>query len=142
MALIYEYINESMEKIFSTCKLVAYKSDELIYEVSDSNFDGIGQSFKNFEYLIKYSLNFDVRIEIFKVGIIECKNHNGITVECYIRRNLVTGEEILKSASQIFYPQFYKIWKNIRANCYDYAFLAEGQIAHFEFPLELVYIYR
>lgn len=142
MALIYEYINESMEKIFSSCNLVAYKSDELIYEVNDSNFDDIGQSLKNFEYLIKYSLNFDVRIEIFKVGRIECKNHNGITVECYIRQNLVTGEEILKSCSQIFYPQFYKIWKNIRANCYDYAFLAEGQIAHFEFPLELVHIYR
>ena len=142
MTLIYEYINESMEKIFSSCNLVAYKSDELIYEVNDSNFDDIGQSLKNFEYLIKYSLNFDVRIEIFKVGRIECKNHNGITVECYIRHNLVTGEEILKSCSQIFYPQFYKIWKESRIFEIDMAFLAEGQIAHFDNPLELVHIYR
>jgi hypothetical protein len=71
----------------------------------------------------------------------ECKNHNDVTVDCYIRQCHTTGKEILKSASQIFYPQFYKFWKNIRANRYDSAFLAEGQIAHFEFPLKLVAIY-
>ena len=142
MALIYDYINESMEKIFENCKLVAYKSDELIYEISDNNLDGVGQSFKNFEYLIKYSLNFDVRIEIFKVGRIECKNHNGITVDCYIRHNLITGKEELKSCSQIFYPQFYKIWKGENIAVIDLAFNAEGQNAHFDYPLELVHIYR
>ena len=84
---------------------------------------------------------YDVRVEIFTVGRMECKNHNDVTVDCYIRQCHTTGKETLKSASQIFYPQFYKFWKNIRANCYDYAFLAEGQIAHFEFPLELVAIY-
>jgi hypothetical protein len=142
MGRVYEYINESMEKIFSECKLIAYKSDELIYEVYDSNLDDIDQSLKNFEYLIAYGMKIDVRIEIFKVGRIECKNHNGITVDCYIRQNLVTGEEILKSCSQIFYPQFYKIWKGQPIVMIDLAFTAEGQTAHFDLPLELVHIYR
>lgn len=142
MSMVYDTINECIEKVFAETKLVAYKSDELIYEVKDDNLDDIDVSLKNFEYLIEYGLGFNVRIELFKIGRIECKNHNGITVDCYIRHNLITGKEELKSCSQIFYPQFYKIWKDIRANCYDYAFLAEGQIAHFEFPLELVNIYR
>jgi hypothetical protein len=131
-----------MEKIFSECKLVAYKSDELIYEVYDNNLNNIEQSFKNFEKLIAYGLKIDVRIEIFKVGRIECKNHKDITVDCYIRQNLVTGEEIQKSCSQIFYPQFYKIWKGQNIHEIDLAFIAEGQLAHFDLPLELVHIYR
>jgi hypothetical protein len=142
MSMVYEYINESMEKIFSECELIAYKSDELIYEVSDNNLDDIEQSFKNFEYLIAYSLKIDVRIELFKVGRIECKNHNDITVDCYIRHNLVTGEEVLKGCSQIFYPQFYKLWKGLHLSEYDTTFIAEGQIADFKFPLKLVNIYR
>ena len=84
---------------------------------------------------------YDVRVEIFTVGRIECKNHNGVTVDCYIRRCHTTQTEILKSASQIFYPQFYKIWKEGRIFEIDMAFLAEGQIAHFDNPLELVAIY-
>ena len=142
MSLIYDTINECIEKEFTECKLVAYKSDELIYEINDNNWDGLEETLTNFKNLIEYGLGFNVRIECFKIGRIECKNHNGIVVDCYVRQNLVTGEETLKSCSQIFYPQFYKFWKNIRPNCYDYAFLAEGQIAHFEFPLELVNIYR
>lgn len=145
MSKIYEYINESMEKIFSECKLIAYKSDELIYEVNEvneENFDNIDQSFINFEYLIKNSLKIDVRIEIFKIGRIECKNHNDITVDCYIRHNLITGEEVLKSCSQIFYPQFYKLWKNISIFALDQCFIAEGQLAQFHLPLKLVNIYR
>ena len=142
MSMVYDTINECIEKVFAESKLVAYKSDELIYEVKDDNLDDIDVSLKNFEYLIEYGLGFNVRIELFKIGRIECKNHNGITVDCYIRHNLITGREELKSCSQIFYPQFYKIWKDMEIVRIDLGFNAEGQNAHFDFPLELVNIYR
>lgn len=133
-------IKEKFESEFDTrnLKLVAFKSDEIIYEVLGEN------DIENHEddvEVVMLDNGYNVRVEIFTVGRIECKNHNGITVDCYIRRCHTTQTEILKSASQIFYPQFYKIWKEGRIFEIDMAFLAEGQIAHFDNPLELVAIY-
>lgn len=133
-------IKEKFESEFDTrnLKLVAFKSDEIIYEVLGEN------DIENHEDDVEVVMSdngYNVRVEIFTVGRIECKNHNGITVDCYIRRCHTTQTEILKSASQIFYPQFYKIWKEGRIFIIDMAFLAEGQIAHFDNPLELVAIY-
>ena len=133
-------IKEKFESEFGTrnLKLIAFKSDEIIYEILGDNDV---ETWEHDVEVIMLDSGYDVRVEIFTVGRMECKNHNDVTVDCYIRQCHTTGKETLKSASQIFYPQFYKFWKNIRANCYDYAFLAEGQIAHFEFPLELVAIF-
>lgn len=133
-------IKEKFESEFGTrnLKLVAFKSDEIIYEVLGEN------DIENHEDDVEVVMSdngYNVRVEIFTVGRIECKNHNDITVDCYIRRCHTTQTEILKSASQIFYPQFYKIWKEGRIFEIDMAFLAEGQIAHFDNPLELVAIY-
>lgn len=133
-------IKEKFESEFDTrnLKLVAFKSDEIIYEVLGEN------DIENHEddvEVVMLDNGYNVRVEIFTVGRIECKNHNDITVDCYIRRCHTTQTEILKSASQIFYPQFYKIWKEGRIFEIDMAFLAEGQIAHFDNPLELVAIY-
>ena len=133
-------IKEKFESEFDTrnLKLVAFKSDEIIYEVLGEN------DIENHEDDVEVVMSdngYNVRVEIFTVGRIECKNHNDITVDCYIRRCHTTQTEILKSASQIFYPQFYKIWKEGRIFEIDMAFLAEGQIAHFDNPLELVAIY-
>ena len=137
-------IKKLFEKHFllhNSMTLVAFKSDELIYELDLKAVNYLRANERVIEKDIETYLSINVRVEIFTVGRIECKNHNDVTVDCYIRQCHTTGKETLKSASQIFYPQFYKFWKNIRANRYDYAFLAEGQIAHFEFPLELVAIY-
>jgi hypothetical protein len=120
----------SIPGISSTC--------EIIYEILGDNDV---ETWEDDVEVVMLDSGYDVRVEIFTVGRMKCKNHNDVTVDCYIRQCHTTGKETLKSASQIFYPQFYKFWKNIRANRYDYAFLAEGQIAHFEFPLKLVAIY-
>lgn len=119
---------------FKGLKLVAFKADELIYEITETNPKGWEE---HLEYEMK---SVDIRVEIFTIGRIECKNHNDVTVDCYIRKCHTTGEETLKSASQIFYPQLYKIWKGDRITLIDQHFLAEGQLACFEYPLELISI--
>lgn len=119
--------------------LVAFKSDELIFEVSAENpVIGSEPLFKYLKQIIKDKVGVDVHIDLFKVGRIECKNSNDITVDCYIRTNLLTGEEKLKSASQIFYPQLYKIWKGMEIIDKDLVFMAEGQPAKFLNSLKVI----
>lgn len=137
-------IKKLFEKHFllhNSMTLVAFKSDELIYELDSKAVNYLRANEQVIEKDIETYLSINVRVEIFTIGRIECKNHNGITVDCYIRRCMTTGEETLKSASQIFYPQLYKIWKGDKIFTIDMTFLAEGQIAHFDNPLELVNIY-
>lgn len=137
-------IKKLFEKHFllhNSMTLVAFKSDELIYELDSKAVNYLRANEQVIEKDIETYLSINVRAEIFTIGRIECKNHNGITVDCYIRRCMTTGEETLKSASQIFYPQLYKIWKGDKIFTIDLTFLAEGQIAHFDNPLELVNIY-
>lgn len=123
-------------------KLIAFKSDELIFEVGA--FDptvGSGPLFFYLKQAIKDKVGVDVHIDLFKVGRIVCRNVNDIVVDCYVRTNLLTGEEKLKSASQIFYPQLYKFWKqgkNAEIIDNDLVFLAEGQPSKFLYPLELI----
>ena len=144
MSKVYDVIiNDKMNFIGEyDAKLVAFKSDELIFEVLVENpVVGSEQLFQYMKQLIKDNVGVDVHIDLFKVGRIETLNHNNITVDCYIRTNLLTGEEKLKSASQIFYPQLYKIWKGKEINEKDLVFLGEGQLATFLYPLKLVDIY-
>lgn len=147
--IIYEkYMMGEIKKLFekhfllhNSMTLVAFKSDELIYELDSKAVNYLRANEQVIEKDIETYLSINVHAEIFTIGRIECKNHNGITVDCYIRRCMTTGEETLKSASQIFYPQLYKIWKGDKIFTIDMTFLAEGQIAHFDNPLELVNIY-
>ena len=121
---------------FKGMKIIAFKSDELIYELTEAIPNGEENYIENF---IKHIMGgVEVRVEIFTIGRIECKNHNDITVDCYIRKCHTTGKDILKSASQIFYPQLYKIWKGFEIEENDKVFLAEGQLATFQNPLELI----
>lgn len=144
MSKVYDIIiNDKMNFIGEyDARLVAFKSDELIFEVLAENpVVGSEPLFEYMKQIIKDNVGVDVHIDLFKVGRIETLNHNNITVDCYIRTNLLTGEEKLKSASQIFYPQLYKIWKGKEINEKDLVFLGEGQLATFLYPLKLVDIY-
>lgn len=146
MSKIYAFLMEDIMNITSEydAKLVAFKSDELIFEVNSENpAVGTQPLFDYWKTQIKEKFDIDVHIDLFKVGRIETRNHNDVIVDCYIRTNLLTGEETLKSCSQIFYPQFYKIWKGKEEDIrdYDLVFLAEGQLATFTYPLNLVGIY-
>ena len=136
-------IKKLFEKHFllhNSMTLVAFKSDELIYELDLKAVNYLRANERVIEKDIETYLSINVRVEIFTIGRIECKNHNDVTVDCYIRKCHTTGEETLKSASQIFYPQLYKIWKGDRITLIDQHFLAEGQLACFEYPLELISI--
>ncbi len=144
MSKVYDVIiNDKMNFIGEyDAKLVAFKSDELIFEVLvEDPVVGSEQLFQYMKQIIKDNIGVDVHIDLFNVGRIETLNHNNITVDCYIRTNLLTEEEKLKSASQIFYPQLYKIWKGKEINEKDLVFLGEGQLATFLYPLKLVDIY-
>lgn len=144
MSKVYDIIiNDKMNFIGEyDARLVAFKSDELIFEVLAENpVVGSELLFEYMKQIIKDKVGVEVHIDLFKVGRIETLNHNNITVDCYIRTNLLTGEEKLKSASQIFYPQLYKIWKGKEINEKDLVFLGEGQLATFLYPLKLVDIY-
>ena len=113
MSKVYDIIiNDKMNFIGEyDARLVAFKSDELIFEVLAENpVVGSELLFEYMKQIIKDKVGVEVHIDLFKVGRIETLNHNNITVDCYIRTNLLTGEEKLKSASQIFYPQLYKIY--------------------------------
>lgn len=146
--ITYEkYMMGEVKKLFekhfllhNSMTLVAFKSDELIYELDLKAVNYLRANERVIEKDIETYLSINVRVEIFTVGRIECKNHNDVTVDCYIRKCHTTGEETLKSASQIFYPQLYKIWKGERITLMDQCFLAEGQLASFEYPLELISI--
>ena len=144
MSKVYDtVINDKMNFINEyDASLVAFKSDELIFEVLAENpVVGSEELFNYMKQIIKDNVGVDVHIDLFSVGEISTLNHNNITVNCYIRTNLLTGEEKLKSASQIFYPQLYKLWKGMAINEKDLVFLSEGQLATFLVPLKLVTIY-
>ena len=144
MSKVYDaVINDKMNFINEyDASLVAFKSDELIFEVLAENpVVGSEVLFNYMKQIIKDKVGVDVHMDLFRVGEISTLNHNNITVNCYIRTNLLTGEEKLKSASQIFYPQLYKLWKGMDINEKDLVFLSEGQLATFLIPLKLVTIY-
>lgn len=131
-------IKKLFEKHFllhNSMTLVAFKSDELIYELDLKAVNYLRANERVIEKDIETYLSINVRVEIFTVGRIECKCVNDITVDCYIRKCYTTGEETLKSASQIFYPQLYKIWKGLEIEDKDLVFMAEGQPAKFMNPL-------
>lgn len=79
----------------------------------------------------------DVRAELIGIKRLPIINSSGATVDAYIRRNLITGEEQLKKASSLFYPQIYKLWKGRKIEERDLMFYFEDQLAQFKEPLRL-----
>lgn len=115
-------------------KIVAFKSNEIVYEV-DSPIDGL--TLRRYSEWIKDKLNFDVRVECIQIDFLPIVNYNGNKVSAYVRRNVNTGECVLKSTSTTFYPQVYKIWKNIDLEERDRMFYMDDQLAMFMYPLIL-----
>ena len=112
--------------------VVAFKSDELIWEV-DRVIDSFQLEAIREDVLTKFG--FDIRPECFTIEKMRVKNSNGNNVDCYVRRDLNTGEETLKSVSALFYPQIYKHWKGLKPDPRDLKFYFEDQIATFDQPL-------
>lgn len=140
MSKVYEVIKPYFRE--NEVEFIAFKADELIFKVKDFNYSGkdIDIFFKAIKEKVLEKVGVEIHTEIFKIGRIVCENHNNITVDCYIKQNLINGEEKLKSASQIFYPQLYSYWRDKEITENDLVFLAEGQLAKFMYPLQLIKI--
>ena len=133
MSKVIEACNSYFEMMTEVnAKIVAFKSDEIIYEV-DTPIDGI--TLKRYSDWIKNKLHFDVRVECIQIDFLPIVNHNGNKVSAFVRRNVNTGEETLKSVSTTFYPQVYKLWKKLDLEERDRMFYMDDQLAIFIYPL-------
>ena len=118
-----------------SAKLVAFKSDEIIYEV-----DAIITRRVLDEYTerIKSEFGINVRAECITVSRIPIVNHNGNKVPAFARLNVNTCETTLKMVSTTFYPQVWKLWNRMGIEKQDRMFFADDQLAEFIYPLELI----
>lgn len=83
------------------------------------------------ERWVKDDSNLDVRVDFFQVKKLYITNKNNDNVDAYVKRSLVDGTETLKKASTTFFPQIYKLWKNLPITDMDKEFFFEHQIATF-----------
>lgn len=131
MNQIYNLVKNLLENKGMT--LFSMNSDELVWEENGNKFDGqILQSF------IKESLHLDTRCENVEIKMLPIVNARGNKVDAFVRKNIDTGEEILKKASTTFYPQIYKLWKGLEIEDIDKVFFFEDQLATFNEPLKLI----
>jgi len=113
--------------------LYSQNSDELVYKQSDTWIypDKLKEFCEKIEERVLNELNIEVRAEYIKVTKLPIVNINGNNVDAFVRENLITNEKVLKKASTTFYPQIYKLWKNLAIEDNDLIFYFEDQLAHF-----------
>ena len=133
---VYTLINEYMEE--KGLKLFSFNNDELIYEVPIDYFSlSMFKDVKEYIETITKDNRIDVKVEYIKVTRLPIVSSNGTTIEAYERHNLENGESVLKKASTTFFPQIYKLWKNLPIEDNDLYFFAENQLAKFVEPLRM-----
>ena len=130
MSNLLDLVNEPGfdEMSYKNAKVIAYKSDEVVYEVNDPIADSI---LKEYEVLIKERFGFDVRAECFYIKKLPIVNANGNKVDAYVKRDANGGKSIMKSVSTTFYPQVFKLWKGIDLEPRDLMFYVDDQLATF-----------
>lgn len=135
-----------MEKVMSIAeqvlpiefKLYSQNSDELIYkQTKDSFYGDIRIICAVIEKVVLDNFNIEVRAEYIEVTKLPIVNCNGSNVDAYVRKNLITNDEVLKKASTTFYPQIYKLWKGMEIEEKDLVFYVDDQLATFNNPLKI-----
>lgn len=117
-------------------ELFSLNIDELIYK--DNNELPIERKIiENKCFQIFFLSLFDIEVEYIEIKRLPIVSSNGNSIDAYVRKNLITGEEKLKKASTTFYPQIYKLWKGLEIEDNDLYFYAENQLAKFCEPLKL-----
>ena len=127
--------------------IFSFNSDEIVFEANNEiiekiNVNGFECYKSNMQTLIdelygiinKY-LNIDVTIELNQINSLNIFNYNASKVDAYVKRNCITGKEVLKKASTTFYPQIYKLYKGMEITKMDMTFYFENQLASFNLPL-------
>lgn len=134
--LIYQ-AHEMFLNFIDGFTLYSINSDELVYKVNNKSKLPLKEELRLFENLVKAKLGIEVRVELVTIKRLPIVNSNGNKVEAYVRKNIITGKEVLKKASTTFYPQIYKLWKGLNINDNDLTFYFEDQLAKFNNPLIL-----
>lgn len=133
MGEIYKMVRNVFDSHFYD--LYSMNSDEIVFK-QRTPYDFLTKDEgKKMEEEIKNRLGIDVRVENIVVKCLKIVNANGNKVDAYVKKNMFTGEEVLKKASTTFYPQIYKLWKGQDINLLDRGFFFEDQIAIFTEPL-------
>lgn len=147
MCRVYDGINIKMNN--HGWELYSFNSDELIYQATDKVYknnllntsEGIKQCTREFlaniNGIISRYLDIDTTVECFTIKRLPIVNSNGNTVDAYVKKDFITGKEKLKKASTTFYPQIYKLWKNMPIIEKDRVFYFENQLATFKESLKM-----
>lgn len=133
--------NYLFRSLYDNAQLITVKSDEIVFEIDTlTMLPKFDKNFLNFlKDDIKKNNGLDVSVEAFKLSRIVCENHNGNTVDGYVRTfYLDDNRKDLKNVSSIFFPQIYAFANNLEINDMDLYFRAEDQTAMFLQPLKLV----
>jgi hypothetical protein len=133
--------NHLFRSLYDNAQLITVKSDEIVFEIDTlTMLPKFDKNFLNFlKDDIKKNNGLDVSVEAFKLSRIVCENHNGNTVDGYVRTfYLDDNRKDLKNVSSIFFPQIYAFANNLEINDMDLYFRAEDQTAMFLQPLKLV----
>ena len=130
MSNLLNLVNESEfnEMWYKNAKVIAYKSDEVVYEVNDPIDAKILESY---EKVIKEKYDINVHVECFYIKKLPIVNANGNKVDAYVRQDANGGKSVLKSVSTTFYPQVFKMWKGIELDERDLMFYVDDQLATF-----------
>ena len=136
--------NFIFKHLYNKCNLVTVKSDEIVFEIDDhAVLREIDKTILNvLKTEIKSNVGLDVSVEVFYLNRIVCENHNGTTVDGYIRDFYLDNKMDLKSVSSIFHPQIYAFSKGLEITDNDLFFRAEDQTAKFCNPLKLIEIQK
>ena len=140
MANIFKYL--SLQSRYDTviasnkgiCKPFSFKTDEFIWEVTG---DITEADLEKLTHVLQESFGYSVRCEYYKIEKLPIFNNNNVSIPAFVRTNLITGEQVLKSVSSVYYAQVYKLWKGIPIVDKDLLFWYEEQVASFVHPLKI-----
>lgn len=116
------------------CTPFSFKTDEFIWEV---NGELTKEDIEYLENIVLHEFGYLVRCEYYEIKKLPIVNTNGNTVDAFVRTNLITSEQVLKSVSSIYYPQVYQLWKGNEITEKDMLFWYEDQLASFIKPLKI-----
>lgn len=129
MNLIYNSKCELMNYLKANAKLVAFKNDEMIFDISNCDINDISK-YTNITIID----SFNVKIEIFVLELMQFKTHTESAINVW-RKVFNDGNYELKSAPVTYYPQIFKRWMGIPIDERDLVFFHENQLAKFIYPL-------
>lgn len=150
MAKIHNWMKYWYKNLNEFFTLYSANSDELVYELNIEKYNeflaskphdtfivNIAYELREAEIIQKRTIGIDIRCELVKIERLPIVNCNDSKVDAFVRKNIVTGESVLKKASTTFYPQIYKLWKGMEIEDRDLMVYFDDQLAKFLKPLIL-----